>query len=192
MRRSTKPAVLTSSGQYASSAISCVILSGRRFGAGFGYSGVWSFAKRTSTGWHGRCSLPLPTGTARRPTKRLRMELPRTVEDVDRRERVLEQIVGSSHPEAFFEALFTSRDLLSEADFLSVSAMLDSFIRFWPTAADRAFSHRASDGRGLKCWRKGRFADVSTKAVSSYWSEEASIGRLRDLRSTEFGDLQDG
>ena len=115
----------------------------------------------------------------------------RTVDDVDRRERVLEQIVGSSHPEAFFEALFTSRDLLSESDFLSVSALLDSFIRFWPTAADRASALRASDGSGLKCWRKGRFADVSAEAISSYWSEEANADRLRELRATDFGELQD-
>ena len=115
----------------------------------------------------------------------------RTVEDVDRRERVLEHIVGSAHPEAFFEALFTARDLLADAEFLSVSALLDSFVRFWPTAADRASAHRAPSRNGLKCWRKGRFVDVSTEAVSTYWSEELSRGRLRGLQSTEAGDSRD-
>lgn len=116
----------------------------------------------------------------------------RVAEDVDRRERVLEHIVGSAHPEAFFEALFTARDLLAEAEFKSVSALLDSFIRFWPTAADRASAHRAPGRNGLKCWRKGRFVDVSTEAIATYWSEEASSGRLRDLQSTEAGDLRNG
>ena len=116
----------------------------------------------------------------------------RVVEDVDRRERVLEHIVGSAHPEAFFEALFTARDLLAEAEFISVSALLDSFIRFWPTAADRASAHRAPGRNGLKCWRKGRFVDVSTEAIATYWSEEAGSGRFRDLQSTEAGDLRNG
>ena len=37
----------------------------------------------------------------------------------------------------------------------------------------------------------GRFVDVSTEAVSSYRSKEASIERLRDPRSAEFGNPQD-
>ena len=115
----------------------------------------------------------------------------RTIEDVDRRERVLEHIVGSAHPEAFFEALFTARDLLAEAKFLSVSALLDSFVRFWPTAADRASAHRAPGRNGLKCWRHGRFVDVSAEAISSYRAEELSSGRTRGLQSAEAGDLED-
>ena len=130
-------------------------------------------------------------GQGMAPNETLADAAARAVEDVDRRERVLEHIIGSAHPEAFFEAVFTARDLLAEAEFLSVSALLDSFVRFWPTAADRTPAHRAPSGNGLKCWRKGRFVDVSAEAVSTYWSEELNSGRLRGLQSTKAGDLRD-
>lgn len=101
--------------------------------------------------------------------------------DVSRRERVLGHILGSAHPEAFFEALFAARSLMPAKAFHPAVSRLDRFVRFWPTAAGWRHEHSIPAASAFGCWKEGRFIDVSSAAAGQYWQHEVAADQLCDL-----------
>ena len=100
---------------------------------------------------------------------------------IDRRESAAAQVLGSSHPEAFFEALFTAKSMLCENRFAGLAKTLDAHLRFWPVAADWIKDGGSRASASLSCWRDGGFVDVSEELLTQFWTfefTEESAGEL--------------
>ena len=108
---------------------------------------------------------------------------------IGRRECAASQILGSSHPEAFFEALLAAKSMLCETRFAELAMLLDASLRFWPAAVDRISEGCDRPSASVSCWREGGFADVAEDLQKRYWDSEFPGHALADLlRSEEFGD----
>ena len=113
-------------------------------------------------------------------------------DDVTRRERVLGHILGSSHPEGFLEALFSARSLMNNEAFEASASRLDSFVRFWPTAAGRISGESIPAASAFGCWKEGRFADLSAAAAGQYWQHEITTDRFFLICGRETGISHQG
>lgn len=87
---------------------------------------------------------------------------------VEKREGHLETIIGHSHPEAFWEALFFARSHEPKQKMEDIIDVLDDVIRVWPTAACASGDIVTTPvSARLSAWRAGRFTDVSEAFVDT-------------------------
>ena len=98
-----------------------------------------------------------------------------------RREAILAEIIGSTHPEGFFEALFAARRLLGEEGYGESVRLLEGLVRFWPAAADLVETESVPASAALSCWSDGRFADHSAQAAREYVRNQRPPERLHEI-----------
>lgn len=103
---------------------------------------------------------------------------------VQARKDELANIIGGTHPEAFWEALFTDRLMEPPEKMQEIEAILDRTVRTFPNAArfDGTFGIPPS-GR-LSVWRDGRFNDITEDVMELSRSEVVSIRRSEALADT--------
>ncbi|MDE0113516.1 MAG: HNH endonuclease [Albidovulum sp.] len=100
---------------------------------------------------------------------------------IDRRESAAVQVLGGSHVEAFFEALFAAKSMLDDDRFARLARTLDAHLRFWPVAADRVTRDGSRPSASVSCWREGGFADVSEELLTRFWTAEVTSESADDL-----------
>ena len=105
------------------------------------------------------------------------------VNDAKRRERVLGDVLGTAHAAGLFEALFALKRLAGADAYWQSVDRLDSYVRFWPAAANRSGEKPGRACAAFSQWRDGDFHDMSAELVSAYWRSEASVEHLREICS---------
>jgi hypothetical protein len=79
--------------------------------------------------------------------------LRRIYDDIDLRERGVEQTFGTTHPEALIEALMAASDKLAEERRETLATFTEASLRYWPST-------------DLTAWHAGRFRMVNTQMRS--------------------------
>lgn len=98
--------------------------------------------------------------------------LRRIYEDIDLREKSVEQTFGTSHPEALMEALMASRDKLSDERRKLLLKFTEASLCYWPST-------------NLTAWHTGRFRAVSSEVHAITTSDAGPMAEPIKLSSRE-------
>ncbi len=101
--------------------------------------------------------------------------------DVQRRERILADIIGAAHAGGLLESLFTLNRLRGGDALRNAVDSMDKYVRFWPAAAARASGISVSDSADFSCWRDGDFHSMSAELIADRRNADMSTDRLRAL-----------
>lgn len=103
------------------------------------------------------------------------------VNDTRRRERVLENVVGTANPGALIDALHTTKRLVRKDVYQETLKRACRIVRFWPVAADRIDREVELPSAAFSSWSAGRFVDLSPELVSWYRQHLASPDQLQEV-----------
>lgn len=122
--------------------------------------------------------LASPTTTGQLIDEELTEAAKSVVKAAHRRERILADIIGGTHPVGFIEALRSLKRLKGEKAYIKTVKRLDQYVRFWPVATDRVLNISLPRTADLSHWREGDFHAIPSELLADHQRPPLALRRL--------------